>query len=305
METKRYLLIESSAERVWRALTTAAGLTEWLCEKATIDLVVGGGLRLTSAIPLATGDHQITMIEPERALGIAWDIAGVKTRALVKLSDHGGLTRVVVTHVIPDEATPALDAARDSMQTELGTLNMMWAYALLLLRSHFEKGAAEARVRSDEDPRTVDLTIGIDASPSQVFKALTTPSEVKGWNSYAKDVRIDPRVGGRYSFGWESEEKGTDGPGEIVEYKDGHKVVYTWHGVTKTLVSWTVTPIEDAHEKGQTRTRLHLQHSGFVIDPSVVMEYKLGWADFLFTLATYVGGKPGLSSVSGCGEGPA
>jgi hypothetical protein len=49
------------------------------------------------------------------------------------------------------------------------------------------------------------------------------------------------------------------------------------------MVSWTVEPVP-----GEGKTRLHLLHSGVLGNPDVVLDYKLGWAHFLFALADWV-----------------
>lgn len=196
-----------------------------------------------------------------------------------------------LVHRIPDD--PALlDCLRDTLKTEMVeretawryVLDEAWMYALLELRSYVEKGEAYCRLRAGEDPLRIDWKIDIDAPAEAVFRALVEPEEIRRWNTFVGDeVRIERKKGGRYSFGWKSESTHTDGPDEIVEYEEGHRISYSWWGSPKTLVSWTVDPLP-----GEGRTRLSMVHSGFVGNPDVVLDYKLGWTHFLFALADWV-----------------
>lgn len=288
MELKRTVLIEAPVDKVWEAMTTPAGLGNWLGEEVSLDLKPRGALRVKSRIPLLSGHHAVEMIEPRQALGLSWRLEDTATDVLWRLKTAEGGTLVTVTHAV-SEALRQRAKLDDSCAGELGFLDEVWAYGLLLLKSYVETGKAQCRLAPNEDPTKVDWTLDVPASAREAFLALTDPDRIRRWNAYAgAHVRVEPKEGGRYSFGWESEEKGTDGPGEVVELKDGHRITYTWHGNPRTLVSWEVEPLSPAPEQ---RTRIRLQHSGFLKDPRVVMEYKLGWAHFLYCFAWSLQGK--------------
>jgi uncharacterized protein YndB with AHSA1/START domain len=167
-----------------------------------------------------------------------------------------------------------------------------------MLRGLLERGEAYGRMLDAQDPLRVDVTIPVNAPTRQVFDALVDVEQVRRWSYVGEHPVVEPRVGGRYSFGWASEERGTDGPDRIVELQDGYRVAYDWHGTTKTLVSWTV---EQADGEG---CRLRVQHSGFVTDPKMVTEYKLGWAHFLYAIAELVVHGRRIDDRLGMGEGP-
>jgi uncharacterized protein YndB with AHSA1/START domain len=244
----------------------------------------------------------VLTVESERALALEWQVADKPTRVTFRLHAHGPLTRVVVEHDVGDDPS-VLDAVRDTMGTDLGHLDHAWGYALLMLKTFVETGTANARFASGGDPLKAELVMALAAPPARVFAALVEPQQLKQWAFAGAKPEVEARKGGRYSFGWGSEQKGTDGPDEIVEFVDGKKITYSWHqgyyGDPKTLVSWSVEPAE-----GGQGSRVRLQHSGFIRDPKRVLEYKLGWTGFLYSLADHFAQRD-FNAWQGQGEGPA
>jgi uncharacterized protein YndB with AHSA1/START domain len=282
---KKWVLLECTTDRAWRALTDAGELGKWLGEDVRLDLRPGGVLSLRSGIPVLDGAHAVDAIEPGRLLALRWNAGGHEGRVAFRLEEHAGLCRVTIVHDVPPAAVPALG---DSIGTPLGALLYAWSYALLELRSYVERGVAEGRVPPSTDPLGIDLSVTVRADAADAFRAIVDPTRIPKWNPYAGEgTKVEPRVGGRYSFGWESEVKKTDGPDEIVEYEEGHRVAVSWFlkGDRKSLVTWTVDALP-----GEGTVRIRLQHSGFVSDPDVVREYKLGWAHFLFSFQAYLEG---------------
>jgi uncharacterized protein YndB with AHSA1/START domain len=148
----------------------------------------------------------------------------------------------------------------------------------------------------DVEPLGIAWDVTLDRAAAEVFRALVEPEKIRAWNAYVgAAVRVEPRVGGRYSFGWAGEATDKDGPGEIVRYEEGQKLTYTWHGSPNTLVSWEVEPLPGPGPK----TRVRFTHSGFVKDPDIVWEYRLGWAAFLLAFAAAVTGRRPVREVAG------
>lgn len=292
-EMNRFVLIESPLERVWSAMTESAQLTRWFCRKANIRLEPGGAFELDSTVPHASGKHRTLQVEPGRLLRIEWMIRENPTEVSLLLENFRGITRVSAKHQVPDDF-PDLESIKDSLGNITAGLEYLWCYAFILLKSYLRDAETQLRLESESDPLGIEWHTTIAAAPADVFKALVDPQEIKKWNPYCGDNHVEPRVGGRYAFGWDTETAGTDGPDRIVEFQDNHKVTYTWHGQEpKTLVSWTVQPLEGG------KTKLHFTHSGFLRNPKVVLEYKLGWAHFLYALKMSVETKQSMDDWNG------
>ncbi len=274
-EIKRFVLVESNQQRAWEALTKDSELAKWFCLQAEVDLE-RGIYQLNSRVPHASGKHRIKRVEEHRLLEFEWMIAGYPSDAVLQLEEFKGLTRITVRHAVADDF-PALEEITDSMGAKAAHLDYLWCYAFLLLKSYLRESHAEFQLKEKEDPLNIEWQTTIAAPAPEVFRALTEPEQIRKWNPYSGDVRVEPFTGGRYSFGWGTEEKGTDGPDRIVEFKQDQSVSYSWHGQDpKTVVTWTTEPVEAG------RTRLHFKHSGFTGNPKMVLEYKLGWAHFMY-----------------------
>jgi uncharacterized protein YndB with AHSA1/START domain len=275
--------IQSTPEIVWDHLTQETLLVSWLGEEARVDLRSQGVFRLTAGTPLVSGPHKILELEPSRKLTLQWNHGNFSTLVRIGLKPAKGMTIISVVHAVEGNPPYEID---DSLGGEAGQLKEMWAYNLSLLKTRIELGEAQCRLDPNRAPqKAVVHTLKLVASPSEVFDALVNQEKIRGWNSYAPNARVEKRKGGRYSFGWESEEKKTDGPGEVVEYVDGRKITYTWHGNPSTLVSWQVEPLGD---DPKFNTRLKLVHSGFIRDQNMLVDWNLGWAAFLAAFQMFV-----------------
>lgn len=290
-----FKLIEKDRADVWRALTRREALTQWLCEEADVaEPRAGAKYALKSRIPHVSGRHTIDALEPGEWLRFDWDLRGHATSLSLRLEDHAGWTRVVVKHEVPDDL-PAELHVDDLFGGKCGFLANVWGYSLDLLKDYVEQGRAQCRLKAAEDPLRIDMSIELKAKPAEVFAHLTQVDRIRKWNPFCGEgVKVEPRVGGRYSFGWSGEDQGKDGPGEIVAYEDGKKLTYTWHGKDKTMVSWEVEPLP-----GEAGARLHFVHSGFVQDPELVWEYKLGWAGFLHLIRESLEGSRPVTELGG------
>jgi hypothetical protein len=102
-------------------------------------------------------------------------------------------------------------------------------------------------------------TAGLDATAT-AWEVLTTPSELD--RLWARGARIDPRVGGRLSYGWPA-----GGPGEILTFEpprsgaggETARLASTWQlagDPLPTVLTWNLSG------SGST-TRLTIVHSGF------------------------------------------
>src|SRR5579872_6598652 len=67
-------------------------------------------------------------------------------------------------------------------------------------------------------PRQHITEIEINATPDQVFRAVSEAEEIQRW--FAPYAKVDPRVGGTYEISW-SPEMGD--PSTITIYEPGHR----------------------------------------------------------------------------------
>lgn len=151
-----------------------------------------------------------------------------------------------------------------------------WDLSLENLRGWLERKAVGARCDFSSVQRgDVRLSAEIGASREAVFQALIKPEDLERY--IAKKAVVEPRVGGRYSFGWKN-----DGPVKILDLVANEKLSYSWwyKRPEDTIVTWTL-------EGSGGRTWLILEHSGFGVDRSSE-DYRTGWLAFLVRIKALV-----------------
>lgn len=138
----------------------------------------------------------------------------------------------------------------------------------------------------------IKKTVGIDASPEVVFKAITDPKELTNW--FPDSAVFNDRIGGQVRFSFSKERsKDLDSDyspeGIVKEFIPNKKVSYTWQlkdtpEFPETVVTWELEEIEPQ------RTKVALVHSGFTgreggkLSPK---EHDKGWSYFLARLKEY------------------
>jgi uncharacterized protein YndB with AHSA1/START domain len=132
--------------------------------------------------------------------------------------------------------------------------------------------------------------IEINASPEEVFKALSDPKELAAWwgsdeHYRTTDWQIDLRVGGK----WSTQTKANDGKVstvhgvyEIVDFPN--RLVYTWNA---SFVPIDETRLEFRFEKIPAGTRVHLVHSGFAASEPAKPLLTEGWGQILEWLGAH------------------
>ena len=133
---RQQINIAASPRTVWRALTTADGLTSWWVDEARVDARSGGRIVLVSE-----GDDGEPMeergvfleVRPTRKLEIAWDSTGKAltkgSRVQFQIARDGDETRLLVVH----SGGEALEDEEINEQITKG-----WRAALRALRSALE-----------------------------------------------------------------------------------------------------------------------------------------------------------------------
>ena len=119
-----------------------------------------------------------------------------------------------------------------------------------------------------------------------MFAGLIEPSLLERWilpeGLTSSGIVVEPRVGGKYSYGWRYPVGGKEvegGPTRIIELEPNRKLVTDWPDwrgeptVPPTTVTWLL-------EAEGTGTRLTLIHGPFSrpVDQS---DYRYGWGGFL------------------------
>jgi len=99
---ERTVEVAHSPEKVWAALTTAAGLAAWFGNEATIDLRPGGSARMRWHAEGHTADMRVERVEEPRVFGFTWHIYGLpeddprRTYVEFTLEPAGAGTRLTV-----------------------------------------------------------------------------------------------------------------------------------------------------------------------------------------------------------------
>lgn len=267
--------------RVFAALTDAAQLRLWFAEHAVIEPHVGGAYRFwgrhTYGAPSREEATQsITALEPDTALGFTWHLENRDSDVRITLtpdSESDG-TKLTVRHRFAE--APAIGRAREMVDD-------LWRLHCGNLAAHLTGGEVMRPDFADPSPR-VEVSIVIDAPRERVFRALTDPEVMNRWISSAAEV--DPREGGRYSYGWKYQIDGSDvagGPTRIVEYVENERLVTDWPdwrgdpSVPPTTVTWLL------RDEGEGRTRVTLVHGTFPRTTDI-SDYPFGWGWFLSQL---------------------
>ncbi|HEY8291769.1 MAG TPA: SRPBCC domain-containing protein [Thermomicrobiales bacterium] len=135
---EKEIFIRATPERVFRALTVKEDLEAWFVKEATIDLRVGGALRLVWDPESVEGTF--LEVDPPRRVVFTWDerpaIAGITTSAFT-LTAEGAGTRLHLVH-----SGFGAGAAWDRL---FENINGGWNKELEHLRAWLEDGAEKAR----------------------------------------------------------------------------------------------------------------------------------------------------------------
>ncbi len=94
-------LVEHDRDAVWRMLTESQALAQWLAP-GSIDLHIGGGVRIDFVDSGTKIDSTVLALEPLQLLEYSWSSAGEPQRPLRwELSAVGAKTRLVLTLRLP------------------------------------------------------------------------------------------------------------------------------------------------------------------------------------------------------------
>jgi uncharacterized protein YndB with AHSA1/START domain len=258
------LIIAASAEAIFRALTEADELCLWFAEHVEVSLPdrryrFWG--RYTPEAPPGTAKLQTLLAaEPNCQLSYGWRLHDRDTIVTIDLEPTERGTKLRLRH----------QGVRPHQPNNY-TMGDFWSLAMENLRSQVERGSTGGLFCDFSDIQQgpeVRLNVEIDAPSKTVFKALIKPSEL---NRYiAQDARVDPQVGGVYTYGWDS-----GGPVRILELIPNKELSLHWEYAQEpdTVLTWTL-------DGSGGKTRLTLVHSGFAPSRHNA-DYQVGWLNFM------------------------
>jgi uncharacterized protein YndB with AHSA1/START domain len=260
--------IGAPPETVYPALTDAGALEAWLAEHAEVSLEEGSfGFWGRYTPEGERGRQRLLGFEPGRSLRFSWLLQGAQTVVSIVLDPgEGGGTVISLTHSgVPPRASGEDYWVRDLLMLSLANLA---SYC----EGHGVGPRCDFTARREGEARA---SVDIAATPAEVFASLIEPAQLDRW--IAEQAEVEPRVGGRYDFGWDH------GPVKILELEPGKTLAYSWrhswedeHGPESTVVRWEL-------DGSQGHTHLTIVHSGFGPDRRPD-GYQLGWMEFLASL---------------------
>jgi uncharacterized protein YndB with AHSA1/START domain len=238
--------------RVWRALTDAGELRQWLAE-ARVDLP-GGVYELWGPWTPQAPDAPLTKLhayEEGTSLSFSWPMYGVETFVTLTLADTDKGTEVVSRH-------------QGIVHSDL------WVNVLENLRTFCLGGSPRPYDFTSAQPGDLRISIDIAAEPARVFQALLDPATLdKFWASGASY----DAAAGTLDYGW-----GTP-PLQILDLQPGQRLSVAWWEDEKhpeTVVTWEL-------EGSGGGTRITLTHTGFA-DGVEHDGLDIGWYGFLLSL---------------------
>ena len=256
--------------RAFAALAEASELKSWFAEHVEIDPKVGGRFHFwgkhTYGTPTRTqATQQLVRYERPSAIAFTWTMHDEpSTVSLTVEADPNAPNGSIVKGRHEFARAPAIGRAKEM-------LDDLWRLAMGNLQIHVRGGQPLLPNYADPDPE-IRASILIDAPRERVFSALLEPELMNKWIATA--AAVEPRIGGRYTYGWKSA-----GPSRILDMLHNEKLVIDWPdwrgdpNVPAQKVTWLL-------ESVGKQTRVTLVHSGFVrtVDYS---DYPHGWRWFL------------------------
>jgi uncharacterized protein YndB with AHSA1/START domain len=276
----------ATPERVFQALTDEAELTRWFAEHVEVELQPGGEFRFwgkhTHCAPTrAQSSQKVLRIEPPRLLVFSWRLEECDSEVTLDLAPdaaNAGSTMLKGRQHFP-EAPP--------VERALDLIDDLWRMSLANLRAHLAGGSGVCLPDFSDPVSRLRQTILIGASRHEVFEALLNPHILNQW--IAAHATVEPRVDGRYSFGWKYDVRGQEvsgGPTRILELVENTKLVIDWPNwrgdpaMPVQRVTWLLEAIGD-------QTRVTLIHEPFERTADF-SDYPQGWAHFLGQLKSQV-----------------
>jgi uncharacterized protein YndB with AHSA1/START domain len=263
---------------VFALLTDSHLLSAWFAEAADVELAArcySFWGRFTPETP-SRADERSSLVRftapvdgaaETTVLSISWLLHGAVTRVEYSLAARAGGTQLRVLHSgLPDRTEGQ------------GALHDFWIAKLETLRLYAVTGRPQTQLRYGSQPGArLALAQEISGNAADVFRYLIEPECVaRVWED--EHVLIEPRVGGKYDYGWE---KG--GPKQVLALEPPRLLSFSWRyppETEDTTVTWRLAERDEV-------TDLSLEHSGFAQDYDGE-DYRAGWFSFLVAIKSLV-----------------
>ncbi len=262
-----------SAASAFLLISQPEKLRRWFAEEVDIELAVGGKFVFAGNGAYVPTSTKLTGFAPGALISWHWPL-------------HGVIGEVTLTAVPKENADACRVEARCSFPVLPPLLRAreliddVWRFHLGNLKTLSEGGKGVILPDFSNPAPEVRQTIFIEAARAQVFQALLAPALLAKW-TYGTPV-VEPRAGGRYSYGWTYDYDGQQvlgGPTRILELVENERLVTDWP-------DWR----GDASNNGQkitwlledcgAGTNLTLIHDGFV-RAADISDFPFGWSGFL------------------------
>lgn len=276
---KAKIKLKAPPDEVWSAVTEKEQLQKWFCERAGLDLEVGGsygfGGRFTWLY--RRGDsphHEIVQLKGGEILSYRWDLQDWEGKLHpstvgYRLKGEGEETCFQLTQIVEaDRDCPGLD------------FNSAWGVYLQLLEAHCE--GRPLGIRFDFSRRTTGELrhhISILAPRERVFDTISSVEGIK--KTFARSCKLfEAKPGGAIDMAWEYETR----PTKVLEFDPPFLLSYNWFkrgakGVEEGKIIWKL--------KRQGRaTIIDLVETGFSREVDL-RDDDLGWAAVLNDIKRY------------------
>ncbi|HET8653391.1 MAG TPA: SRPBCC family protein [Gaiellaceae bacterium] len=139
----------------------------------------------------------------------------------------------------------------------------------------------EGRLRTEGDRCGVRFERRYDASPEELWSALTEPDRLRRW--LADVAELDLRVGGRFLLRWQESDGTQETDGTILALDPGRVIELNWTypGEPDSVARFELRPDGNG-------TILVLDHRG--LPPGSIAGYGAGWHSHLDSLAAHLSG---------------
>lgn len=271
--------LRAPVARVFAALSEPAQLKAWFADDVDVEPRAGGAYRFWGRHVYGapkTGSQRLTHYAADEGLAFSWDLHGAPSLVTLSLAPGDPATNAEGTtlngsHVFSEP--PPINRAREMVDD-------LWRILNGLLSAHLAGEPPASRPDYADPHPEVRLTTMVKAPVDQVFAAFVEPSLLKAWMQ-APDPVVEPRVGGRYSYGWSYELDGrqvTSGPTQVLDFEPNRRLVIDWpdwRGDARVPDQRITYLFDDMGDQ----TRVTLIHDGFVRTVDV-SDFPFGWAGF-------------------------
>src|SRR5262245_1447259 len=201
--------LPASVEKTFAALTQPDELRQWFSESIEIEPKLSGKFRFWGRttpwlLNERDADQVITRFEPPKVLAFAWTWRACRTEVEIELHELSkDRIQLAVCHAAAGSLWPNQEEAKWVMAD-------FWKLSIGNLRCYLTTRKPAVLCDFTKQSGDVTLSVDIDATPEEVFRALSQPVLMDKWLS--KQAKVELRAGGKYSYGWTTTKNGAPVP---------------------------------------------------------------------------------------------